>query len=81
MDRLSERITDPRMAAELGRVNIRSDYDVRSWFVCDEKRLGPAVAGAVINTDDNMHVETTVPKEAFRPLMDANSKWVEALAH
>ena len=80
MDRLAERITDPRMTAELGRVNIRSDYDVRSWFVCDEKRLGPAVAGAVINTDDNMHVETTVPKEAFRPLMDANSKWVEALA-
>jgi hypothetical protein len=80
MDRLAERIKDPRMSAELSRVNIRSDADVKSWYVCDETRLRPAVAGAVINTDDNMHVETTVPKEAFRPLMQANSEWVEALA-
>jgi spermidine synthase len=80
MDHLAERITDPRMSAELSRVNIRSDADVRAWYVCDETRLGPAVAGAVINTDDNMHVETTVPKEAFRPLMQANSDWVEALS-
>ena len=80
MDRLAARITDQRMSAELSRVNIRSEADVRSWYVCDETRLGPAVAGAVINTDDNMHVETTVPKEAFRPLMQANSDWVETLA-
>lgn len=80
MDRLSERITEPRMSAELNRVNIRSEADVRSWYVCNETRLGPAVAGAVINTDDNMHVETTVPKEAFRPLMQSNSEWVQALA-
>ena len=80
MDRLSERIKDPRMSAELSRVNIKSASDVRAWYVCDETSLGPAVAGAVINTDDNMHVETTVPKEAFRPLMQANSDWIEALA-
>jgi spermidine synthase len=79
MDRLPERAKDSRMAAEMNRVNIRSDADVRSWYVCDETRLGPAVAGAVINTDDNMHVETTVPKEAFRPLMQANSDWIESL--
>jgi hypothetical protein len=27
-----------------------------------------------------MHVETTVPKEAFRPLMQTNAAWVETLA-
>ena len=80
MDRLSERIADPRVSTELSRVSIRSEADVRSRYVCDETKLGPAVAGAVINTDDNMHVETTVPKEAFRPLMQANSDWIEALA-
>ena len=80
LDRLAERITDQRIAGELGRVNIRGADDVRSWYVCDETTLGPAVAGATINTDDNMYVETTVPKEAFRPLMQANSDWVEALA-
>jgi hypothetical protein len=68
------------MAAEMARVNIRSVDDILTWYVCAEGTLGPAVAGAIINTDDNMHVETTVPKESFRPLMQANSDWVEALS-
>lgn len=80
LDRLAERLADPRVTAELARVNLTSEADVRSWFVCDEKRLGPAIAGATINTDDNMHIETTVPRETFRPLMQTNSQWVEALA-
>ena len=45
MERTRERIGDPRMSAELARVNIRSDADVRAWFVCDELRLAPAVFG------------------------------------
>lgn len=80
LDQLSERITDERIANELRRVNLNSEADVRSWFVCDETRLGPAVAGARINTDDNMHIETTVPRESFRPLMQTNVEWVQALS-
>ena len=80
LDRLPERLMDPRVQAELARVNLSTEADVRSWFVCDETKLGPAVAGATINTDDNMHIETTVPREAFRPLMQSNAQWVEALA-
>jgi spermidine synthase len=79
LDRLSSRITDSRVSAELARVDIKSEADVRTWFVCDQSQLGPAVAGVVINTDDNMHVETTVPKEAFRPLMQSNAAWIETL--
>lgn len=56
------------------------EAELRSWFVCDETKLGPAVAGAKINTDDNMHIEMTVPREAFRPLMRGNAEWIEALA-
>jgi hypothetical protein len=80
LDHLAERFRDPRMAAELARVDLKSEADIRGWYVCDESRLGPAVAGATINTDDNMHIETTVPREAFRPLMQSNAQWVEALA-
>lgn len=79
LDRIKERMGDPRMAAELTRVNIKAEADVRAWYVCDEKQLAPAVAGAVINTDDNMHIETTVPREAFRPLLETNAAWVEKL--
>ena len=79
LDRLAERFADPRIAAELARVDLKSDADVRGWYVCDESKLGPAVAGAKINTDDNMHIEMTVPREAFRPLMQSNAAWVEAL--
>ena len=79
LDRLTERIGDQRIAAELARVDLKSEADVRGWFVCDESRLGPAVAGAQVNTDDNMLIETTVPREAFRPLMQTNAEWVQAL--
>lgn len=79
LDRIKERISEPGIAAELARVNIKSDADVRAWYVCDERQLGPAVAGAVINTDDNMHIETTVPREAFRPLLETNAAWIESL--
>jgi spermidine synthase len=80
MNRVRDRMSDQRIAAELARVNIKSDADIRSWFVCDEAVLAPAVAGAVINTDDNMHIETTVPREAFRPLLETNAAWVERLS-
>lgn len=79
MARARERMGDGRMAAELARINIKSAADLKTWHVCDETRLTPAVAGAVINTDDNMHIETTVPREAFRPLMQSNAAWVEFL--
>ena len=80
LDKLAERVTDPRMSAEIARVNLKSESDVRAWYVCDETTLRAAVAGAKINTDDNMHIETTVPREAFRPLMQTNSEWVRSLA-
>ncbi len=80
MDSLAERLRDSRISGELARVEMASDANVRAWYVCDESSLGPAVAGAIINTDDNMHIETTVPREAFRPLMQTNAVWIEALA-
>ncbi|HEV7744753.1 MAG TPA: fused MFS/spermidine synthase [Pyrinomonadaceae bacterium] len=79
LDHIKERVADQRIGAELARVKIMSEADVKSWYICDEKQLGPAVAGSVINTDDNMHIETTVPREAFRPLLESNATWVESL--
>jgi spermidine synthase len=79
LDLLTQRLADERIAKELSRVNLRSDADVRGWFVCDETKLGPAVQGAQINTDDNMHIETTVPREAFKPLMQENAEWLDRL--
>lgn len=79
-ERVSDRMSEARTAAELARVGIKSEADVLSWYVCNEDQLRPAVAGAVINTDDNMHIETTVPREAFLPLMQANAAWIEKLA-
>jgi hypothetical protein len=70
---------DAKVAADLNRVGLANSTDVMAWFVCDESKLGPAVTGAVINTDDNMHVETVAPREAFRPTMDENAKWIEGL--
>jgi spermidine synthase len=79
LDRIAERMREPRTAAELARVGMTSESQVRGWYVCDEKTLAPAVAGSVINTDDNMHVETTAPREAFLPLRQTNESWIENL--
>jgi len=79
LELVAERISNPRVAADLARVGIKSAADVKSWFVCDETQFGPAVAGAVINTDDNMHVETVAPREAFRATMEENAAWIESL--
>ncbi|HEY6230619.1 MAG TPA: fused MFS/spermidine synthase, partial [Pyrinomonadaceae bacterium] len=79
LSHIDERMKDARVAADLARVGLQTPNDVRAWFVCDETRLRPAVRGAIINTDDNMHVETAAPREAFRPGMEENSSWIERL--
>jgi spermidine synthase len=79
LTRIGERMADSRIAAELARVGLKNEADVRTWFVCDESRLAPAIAGARINTDDNMHVETTAPREAFLPLRLTNEAWIDSL--
>lgn len=76
---MRQRLKDPRTQLELSRIGLHSPEDVRAWFVCDENKLAPAIKGAVINRDDNMHVETAAPREAFRPTMEENSAWIEKL--
>jgi spermidine synthase len=79
LEHLGERMSDTRVSRELARINIKGPEDILAWYVCDETELGPAVAGAVINTDDNMRIETSAPRESFKPFMDANAAWIEAL--
>jgi spermidine synthase len=79
-DLITGRMSDARASAELARIQIKSATDLLNWYVCDETQLGPALDGAVINTDDNMHIENRAPREAFLPLMEANAAWIEALA-
>ncbi|HJU54773.1 MAG TPA: fused MFS/spermidine synthase, partial [Pyrinomonadaceae bacterium] len=80
LNRVGERMQDARVAKELSRINLNAPADLEAWLVCDETLLAPAVAGAVINTDDNMRVETSAPREAFLPMTEANAAWVEKLA-
>jgi spermidine synthase len=79
LKRIDERMQEPRTLADLSRVGLNTPADLRAWFVCNENQLKPAVAGAVINTDDNMHVETVAPREAFRSTMEQNAAWIESL--
>jgi spermidine synthase len=79
LDRINERMQEPRTQKDLDRIQLKTPEDVLAWFVCDERVLGPAVAGAIINTDDNMHVETTAPREAFQATIEANGAWIESL--
>ena len=79
LSRIPEHMQDERVAKELARININTPDDLATWYICDETQLAPAIAGAVINTDDNMRVETRAPREAFLPMMDANAAWIESI--
>ena len=72
---ITQLMSDQSTGIELNRIRLHSAAE----FVCDETRLAPAIAGAIINTDDNMHVETEAPREAFRPTMQENARWVDRL--
>jgi spermidine synthase len=80
LERIGERMQNERVKKELSRIKINAASDLDAWFVCDETQLAPAVAGAIINTDDNMRVENRAPREAFLPLMETNAAWIENLA-
>ncbi len=77
---MNDRIADTRIRAEMARVGMNNGDDVMSWFVCDENKLVPAIAGAFLNTDDNMRVENRAPREAFLPSLEKNAAWIDALA-
>jgi len=80
LDRINARFTDQGVVRETGLAGIKSADDLRNeWFVCDENQLRSAVAGAAINSDDNMLVETRAPREAFRPTLAQNAAWIERL--
>lgn len=79
LDHMSERMSEPRVSADLKRIGVETPADIMKWFVCDETRLRPAVAGAVINTDNNMRIESVAPREAFRPSTGENGAWIGAL--
>ncbi|MEO6393344.1 MAG: fused MFS/spermidine synthase [Pyrinomonadaceae bacterium] len=81
LNAIESRLANPQIAAELARINVVGRAGVEGWYVCDQEQLGPAVAGAIINTDDNMRVETRAPREAFLPLMESNTAWIETLAN
>ncbi len=76
---MTQRLNDHGTQLELSRLGLHSAEDVRAWLVCDERGLRPAVTGVVINTDDNMHVETAAPREAFRPTTEENARWIDGL--
>jgi spermidine synthase len=80
LERVGERMQNERVSKELSRIKMGTPADLETWFVCDETQLGPAVDGAVINTDDNMRVENRAPREAFLPVMETNAAWIENLA-
>jgi spermidine synthase len=79
LDRMNQGFNDPRTRADLARVGIKSADDLRAWLICDENQLDEALKGSIVNTDDNMHVETVAPREAFRATMEENAAWLEGL--
>lgn len=62
-DRLTTRLEDPKIAAELERANVRSVHDFFGLFLLGEEELPRFVGEGPLNTDDNALIEFSAPKD------------------
>jgi spermidine synthase/tetratricopeptide (TPR) repeat protein len=74
---LAARLSAPPVAEDLARVGVRDVADVAARLVLDVTDVEPFARGAVLNTDDNAHVEFTAPRTLY---VDAVAENVQRLA-
>jgi spermidine synthase len=73
---LAARMGAPAVAADLRRVGIADPADLMARLVLDEEDVGRFARDAVVNTDDNAHVEFTAPRSLY---VDAVAENVQRL--
>jgi spermidine synthase/tetratricopeptide (TPR) repeat protein len=64
---LSERMSDPKVGADLERVGIRSVFDLLARFVMGGDDLVRYASTAPLHRDDNNRLEFTLPKNLYNP--------------
>jgi len=63
---LSQKMSDPKIAAELQRVNILSPYELLAYLVTEGDRFREFVSEARVNTDNKNHLEFSAPKSIYK---------------
>jgi len=63
---VSKKMSDPKIAAELQRVNILSPYELLAYLVTEGDRFREFVSNARINTNDKNRLEFSAPKSIYR---------------
>jgi spermidine synthase len=61
--RIDRHLTDPRLAAELSRANVKSADDLFGLFLLGTNEIPKFVGDGPINTDDNALIEFGAPKD------------------
>jgi spermidine synthase len=72
--KLQERLSQPRVREDLGRIQVKSVPDILAHFVLGTQEVSAFVQNAPINTDDNALLEFSAPKTLYIDTSEANFK-------
>ncbi len=61
LGRLAERLAEPRVAQQLAAIGLYDPLSFLAEFTLDDAAVRKYTAGAIINTDDNLHLEFSSP--------------------
>jgi spermidine synthase len=78
---INSHFDDPRVAAELRRINTTSITDLMSRFYFGNEEVGKFSAGAKINTDDNALIEFSAPRRVGSAEETVEKNVKELIAH
>ena len=79
--KLRERLSQPRVREDLGRIQVKSVPDILAHFVFGAEEVPAFVKNAPINTDDNALLEFSAPKTLYIDTSEANFKELSQYSH
>ncbi len=79
-DILEKKMAELWVRADMARIGVRSALDLAGMLQTGGDGLGPVLAGAKANTDDNGRVEFAAPKALYLDTQDANMAMLQGPA-
>lgn len=70
----AQRLLDlhPAVAAELAQIGVEDAYDILTYYQFGDAEIAELTQGVELNTDDNMRVEYSAPRNLHRETSEAN---------
>jgi spermidine synthase len=72
MRRASALFSDPALKADFREIDVKNAYDLLVFYRMDQEGMVKVIGDIELNTDDNMRVEYSAPKQLYKSTGQAN---------